>query len=83
MVLMKWRSSARNDTVDSWVYTKLPNLYLWACLGNSALHAVGEEAQAANFAQLADALITKLNNEWVLAKTSGSRITRTRTRSFG
>ena len=72
-----------NDTTDSWLYTKYPNLYLWACLGNAALHAVGEEAQAANFTQLADGLITKLNNAWRIAKASGSRITRTRTRSFG
>jgi len=72
-----------NDATDSWVYTKYPNLYLWAALGNAALHAVGEEAQAGNFSQLADALITKLNNDWRLARSSGSRVTRTRTRSFG
>lgn len=72
-----------NDATDSWVYIKYPNIYLWACLGNAALHAVGEESQAGNFSQLADGLITKLNNDWIKAKTSGSRITRTRTRSFG
>ena len=72
-----------NDSTDSWIYTKYPNMYLWAALGNAALHAVGEEAQAANFSQLADGLITKLNNDWRMARASGSRVTRTRTRSFG
>jgi hypothetical protein len=72
-----------NDMADSWVYTKYPNLYLWAALGNAALHAVGEEAQASNFNQLADGLITKLNNDFRMARASGSRVTKTRTRSFG
>ena len=72
-----------NDTTDSWVYTKYPNLYLWAALGNAALHAVGEEASAANFTGLADALVAKLNMDWLRAKASGSRVTKTRMRSFG
>lgn len=72
-----------NDATDSWVYTKYPNMYLWQGLANAAMHAVGEEAQAANFAKMADEVITKLNNDWRLAKASGSRVTRTRTRSFG
>jgi hypothetical protein len=72
-----------NDQTDSWVYTKYPNLYLWASLANAALHAVGEEASATNFTQLADGLITKLNNDWRLARASGSRVTKTRRRSFG
>jgi hypothetical protein len=72
-----------NDTTDSWVYTKYPNMYLWECLRNAAFHAVGEEGPASNFGQMADAIITKLNNDWAKAKASGSRVTRTRTRSFG
>lgn len=72
-----------NDTTDSWVYTKYPNLYLWASLSNAALHAVGEEASAANFSQLADGIIKALNADWLRAKASGSRVTKTRTRSFG
>jgi hypothetical protein len=72
-----------NDATDSWVYTKYPNLYLWASLANAALHAVGEEQSAANFEMLSDKLIAKLNVDWQHARASGSRITRTRTRSFG
>ena len=72
-----------NDITDSWVYTKYPNIYLWGSLAYAALHAVGEEASSANFEKLADATITKLNNDWLKAKASGSRVTKTRVRSFG
>jgi hypothetical protein len=74
---------AFSDTVDSWVYTKYPNLYLSAAMLHAYMHAVGEEQQAALAKQLAEDEITKLNDEWRLAKASGSRLTRTRTRSFG
>jgi hypothetical protein len=72
-----------NDSTDSLIATKYPSLYLWASLANAALHAVGEEASAANFTQLSDGVIAKLNIQHLVAKASGSRITRTRTRSFG
>jgi hypothetical protein len=74
---------AFSDTVDSWVYTKYPNLYLSAAMLHAYMHAVGEEQQAALSKQLAEDEISKLNNEWRMAKASGSRLTRTRTRSFG
>ncbi len=72
-----------SDTVDSWIYTKYPNLYLSAAMMHAYMHAVGEETQAALAKQLAEDEISKLNDEWRMAKASGSRLTRTRTRSFG
>lgn len=72
-----------SDTVDSWIYTKYPNLYLAAAMMHAQMHAVGEEQQAALSKQLAEDEISKLNDEWRMAKASGSRLTRTRTRSFG
>ena len=72
-----------SDTVDSWIYTKYPNLYLSAAMMHAYMHAVGEEQQAALAKQLAEDEISKLNDEWRMAKASGSRLTRTRTRSFG
>jgi hypothetical protein len=74
---------AFSDTVDSWIYTKYPNLYLSAAMMHAYMHAVGEETQAALAKQLAEDEISKLNDEWRMAKASGSRLTRTRTRSFG
>jgi hypothetical protein len=47
------------------------------------MHAVGEEAQAAAAKQLTEDTISKLNDEFRMARSSGSRLTRTRTRSFG
>jgi hypothetical protein len=47
------------------------------------MHAVGEEQQAALAKQLTEDEISKLNDEWRMAKASGSRLTRTRARSFG
>lgn len=67
----------------SWIFTKYPNLYLFAALMHTALHAVGEEQSAANYKQLTEDMITKLNNDHRLAKASGSRVTRPRGRSFG
>lgn len=72
-----------SDTQDSWVYTKFPALYLNAALYRAALHAVGEEQSAINFKQLTDEAIQKLNAQHRYARASGSRLARTRTRSFG
>ena len=72
-----------SDTQTSWVYTKYPNLYLDAALMHAALHAVGEEQSAANFKQLTEDHINKLNAIHLRAKASGSRVTRPRARSFG
>ena len=47
------------------------------------MHAVGEEQSAGLAKQLTEDGIQKLNAEWAYAKASGSRLTRTRTRSFG
>jgi len=71
------------DATPSWIYTKYPNLYLSAAMMHAYMHAVGEEQQAALAKQLAEDEISKLNDEWRMAKASGSRLTRTRTRSFG
>ena len=71
-----------NDT-DSWVYTKYPALYLSAASLQAYLHAVGEEQLAAGAKTFTEDMIQKLNAEWLLAKASGSRLTRTRTRRFG
>jgi hypothetical protein len=72
-----------SDTVDSWVYTKYPNLYLSAALMHAYMHAVGEETQAVGAKQLTEDTISKLNDEFRIARASGSRLTRTRVRSFG
>jgi hypothetical protein len=72
-----------SDTVDSWVYTKYPSMYLSSALMHAYMHAVGEEAQAAGAKQLTEDTIGKLNNEYTLSKASGSRLTRSRVRSFG
>jgi hypothetical protein len=71
------------DDQDSWVYTKYPSLYLSAAMMNAFLHAVGEEAKAAGAKQLTEDTINKLNAQHALSKASGSRVTRTRMRSFG
>lgn len=72
-----------SDAQSSWVYTKYPNLYLFAALMHADLHAVGEEQTAANCKSLAEDMIGKLNAEHLRAKASGSRVTRSRIRSFG
>jgi len=73
-----------SDTIPtSWIYTKYPSLYLSAALMHAYLHAIGEEGQAAGAKQLTEDTIQKLNNEYNLQKASGSRLTRTRVRSFG
>ena len=72
-----------SDTQQSWIYTKHPQLYLFASLMHSGLHAVGEEQGSANFKQLAEDQIGKLNAAHLGAKASGSRVTMPRKRSFG
>ena len=72
-----------SDTQPSWVYTKFPSLFLSAATMYSCLHAVGEEDKAAGAKQLTEDTIQKLNTNHALSKASGSRVTRTRTRSFG
>ena len=72
-----------SDATSSWIYTKYPNLYLFAALMHADLHAVGEENQAAMLQSQVDAAIAKLNDQHLRAKASGSRVTRTLRRSFG
>jgi hypothetical protein len=74
---------AFNDDVDSWVYTKFPNLYLFSALMHADLHAIGEEPTAGALKQLAEDMIGKLNQNHLRAKASGSRVNRSRRRSFG
>ena len=69
-----------SDTQDSWVYTKYPSLYLYGSLMHADLHAVGEEDKAGAMKQFVEDMITKLNNDHLKSKASGSRLTRTRTR---
>ena len=71
------------DTTPSWIYTKYPSLYRYAALIHADLHAVGEEQNAANMKQLAEDMIQKLNADHQRAKASGSRLKRSRVRSFG
>ena len=71
------------DTTPSWIYTKYPSLYRYAALMHADLHAVGEEQNAANMKQLAEDMIQKLNADHQRAKASGSRLKRSRVRSFG
>jgi hypothetical protein len=68
---------------SSWLYTKYPRLYLLAALANSNLHAVGEEQTALLFGAQVDQMIQKLNEAYLRSKASGSRLKRTRVRSFG
>jgi hypothetical protein len=72
-----------SDTQQSWLYTKYPSLYLHAALMHADLHAVGEEQSAGNMKQLTEDEIQKLNALHLRSKASGSRVTRSRVRSFG
>lgn len=72
-----------SDTQPSWIFSKHPQLYLFASLMHADLHAVGEEQQAANLKQMAEDQIQKLNTAHLGAKASGSRVTMPRRRSFG
>jgi hypothetical protein len=71
------------DTQQSYIYTKYPSLYLYSSLIFADLHAVGEEQNAANMKSLADDIIMKLNAAYLRSKASGSRLARSRRRSFG
>ena len=71
------------DNTPSWVYTKYPGLFLSAATMFSCLHAVGEEDKAMGAKQLTEDTIQKLNAVHATSRASGSRVTRTRTRSFG
>lgn len=68
---------------SSWIYTKYPRLYLLTALANADFHAVGEEQTAMLLGAQVDQMIQKLNDGYRLSKASGSRLARTRTRSFG
>ena len=72
-----------SDTQQSWVYTKHPELFLFAALLHADLHAVGEEQQAGNLKQLVEDMIAKLNTGHLGSKASGSRIAMPRHRTFG
>ena len=72
-----------SDTQPSWIYTKYPSLYLYASLMHADLHAVGEEDKAGMMKQLTEDMIAKLNAAHLGSKASGSRVTRSRARSFG
>ena len=71
------------DDQDSWVYTKFPSLYLSAAMMHAFLHAVGEEDKAGGAKQLTEDTINKLNAQHAMSRASGSRVTRSRIRSFG
>jgi hypothetical protein len=71
------------DTQQSWIYTKHPQMYLFAALMHADMHAVGEEQQAAGLKQVVEDMIQKLNVAHMGAKASGSRVTMPRKRSFG
>ena len=47
------------------------------------LHAVGEEDKAVGAKQLTEDTINKLNAQHAMSRASGSRVTRSRVRSFG
>ncbi len=72
-----------SDDTPSWVYTKFPALFLSAATMFSCLHAVGEEDKAMGAKQLTEDTIQKLNANHAMSRASGSRVTRTKTRSFG
>ena len=72
-----------SDTMNSWVYTKYPSLFLSAATMYACLHAVGEEDKAAGAKQLTEDTIQKLNAQHALSRASGSRLVRSRVRSFG
>ena len=67
----------------SWVYTKHGSMYRYAALMHADLHAVGEEDKAGNLKQLTEDMINKLNAQHRYSRASGSRLSRSRVRSFG
>ena len=68
---------------SSWVYQKYGTLLLNATMMAAYLHAVGEEDKAGAMKQLTEDMITKLNADHLRSRASGSRVTRSRVRSFG
>ena len=71
------------DDQDSWVYTRFQSMYRYAALMNTSLHAVGEEQNSSLLKQLCEDMIQKLNANHYRARASGSRLMRSRVRSFG
>lgn len=72
-----------SDTVDSWIYTKYPSLYLHASLAFSDMYAQGEEDKAGGLLTLVEAEIQKLNAIYYKSKASGSIVSKGRKLSFG
>jgi hypothetical protein len=72
-----------SDTVSSWVYSKYSSLYRYAALMHADLHALGEEQTSSILKQLCEDMIQKLNAQHRYSRASGSRLARTRVRSFG
>ena len=68
---------------SSWVYQKYGTLLLNATMMAAYLHAVGEEDKAAGAKQLCEDMIQKLNALHATSRASGSRLVRSRVRSFG
>ena len=68
---------------SSWIFTKYPSLYLYGSLMHADLHAVGEEVTAGAMKQLTEGMIKELNTAHLKSKASGSRLKRSRIRSFG
>ena len=67
----------------SWVFTKYPSLYLYGALMHAYLHAVGEEVTAWGRRSMTEDMIKSSTTTICGAKASGSRLTRSRVRSFG
>ena len=71
------------DDTPSWVYTKYQALYRYAALMHADLHALGEEQTAGAMKTIVEDMIQKLNAQHRYARASGSRLSRTKVRSFG
>ena len=71
------------DNTPSWVYSKYQSLYRYAALMHADLHALGEEQTSSMLKGLCEDMIQKLNAQHRYARASGSRLSRTRVRSFG
>ena len=71
------------DDNPSWVYSKYGSLYRYAALMHADLHAVGEEQTSSLLKQLCEDQIAKLNAQHRYSRASGSRLARSRRRSFG
>lgn len=72
-----------SETIESWIYDKYQSMYRYAALMNADLHAIGEEQTSSMLKQLTEDMIQKLNAAHRYARASGSRLGRTRIRSFG